>query len=174
VPVLRPPPPPPPLPVVPPPQAMSPVGEYEQEQEANHRDAVFPVPPAKGQKRALFSERLSTSTGRRWLWIAAGLSIVGTVAVEMPFLFHLAGTSEFQRLSVLCLGFGIVIATSALLFLRSDVSPTRACVVGLNTAYLANAILCLVVYSDALAAASSTSTSEPGECLLSSAPPTIP
>ena len=32
--------------------------------------------------RALFSERLSTSTGRRLLWIAAGLSIVGTMAVE--------------------------------------------------------------------------------------------
>lgn len=106
---------------------------------------------------ALFSERLSTSTGRRLLWIAAGLSIVGTIAVEMPFLFHLAGTSERQRLAVLCLGFGIVIASAALLFLRRDISPTRACVVGLNTAYLANATLCLVVYSDATGTVSSRS-----------------
>jgi hypothetical protein len=108
--------------------------------------------------RALFSERLSTSTERRLLWIAAGLSIVGTIAVEMPFLFHLAGTSEWQRLAVLCLGFGIVIASAVLLFLRRrDTSPTRACVVGLNTAYLANAAVCLVVYSDATGTVTSRS-----------------
>src|ERR1700730_19251726 len=33
--------------------------------------------------RALFSERLSTSAGRRLLWIAAGISIVGPIAVGM-------------------------------------------------------------------------------------------
>src|ERR1700738_440603 len=49
--------------------------------------------------RALFSKQLSTSTGRRFIWTASGLSIVGTIAVEMPFLFHLAGTSESQRLA---------------------------------------------------------------------------
>src|SRR5258708_40039472 len=46
--------------------------------------------------RALFSERLSTSTGSRFLWIAADLSIVRTIAVERPFLSHLAGTAECQ------------------------------------------------------------------------------
>lgn len=100
--------------------------------------------------RALFSKQLSTSAGRRILWIAVGLSICGTILVETPFLLHLAGTSAWQRLSVLCLGFGIVIASAILLLLRRrDLSPTRACLVGLNTAYLANAALCLVVYSAA-------------------------
>ena len=100
--------------------------------------------------RSLFSKRLSTPAGRRLIWIAVGLSILGTILVELPFLFHLAGTSEWQRLLVLCLGFGIVIASAALLFLRRrEMFPTRACLVGLNTAYLANAALCLVVYSEA-------------------------
>ncbi|NYF81257.1 hypothetical protein [Granulicella arctica] len=100
--------------------------------------------------RSLFSRRLSTPKGRRAIWIVVGLSILGTILVELPFLFHLAGTSEWQRLLVLCLGFGIVLASAALLFLRRHaVPPTNACLVGLNTAYLANATLCLVVYSGA-------------------------
>jgi hypothetical protein len=36
-----------------------------------------------------------------------------------------------------------------LLLSRRHISPTRACLAGLNTAYLANAALCLVVYSEA-------------------------
>jgi len=101
--------------------------------------------------RSLFSEQLSTSTGRRLMWIAAGLSACATILVQVPFLLHLAGTSEWQRLSVLGLGFGIVISSAILLFLRRrDMSPTRACLVALNTAYLANAALCLVVYSAAM------------------------
>ena len=100
--------------------------------------------------RSLFSKRLSTSAGRRLIWIAVDLSILGTILVELPFLFHLAGTSEWQRLLVLCLGLGTVIASAALLFLRRrEMFPTHACLVGLNTAYLANAALCLVVYSEA-------------------------
>src|SRR5271170_7389846 len=100
--------------------------------------------------RSFFSEQLSTPAERRIIWIVVGLSICGTILVEAPFLLHLAGTSEWQRLSVLCLGFGIVITSAALLFLRRrDMFPTRACLVGLNTAYLANAALCLVVYSAA-------------------------
>jgi hypothetical protein len=47
--------------------------------------------------RALFSKRLSTRAGRRLLWAAIGSSICGTVLVEAPFLFHLAGTSEWHR-----------------------------------------------------------------------------
>lgn len=102
--------------------------------------------------RALFSNRLSTPTGRRILWIAIGLSVFGTILVELPFLLHLAGTSAWQRLSVLSLGLGIVIASATLLYLRRRhifQAPTRACLIGLNTAYLANAVLCLIVYSDA-------------------------
>ena len=68
----------------------------------------------------------------------------------MPFLLHRAGTSELQRLSVLCLGLGIVITNAALLFARRhDASPTHACLIGLSTAYLANAALCLIIYSGA-------------------------
>ena len=100
--------------------------------------------------RSLFSKKLSAPAERRIIWIAVGLSTCGTILVEVPFLLHLAGTSEWQRLSVLCLGFGIVITSAALLFLRRrDIFRTRACLVSLSTAYLANAALCLVVYSAA-------------------------
>jgi uncharacterized membrane protein YkvI len=100
--------------------------------------------------RALFSNRLSTPAGRRVLWIVAALSVFGTIAVETPFLLHLAGTSEWQRLAVLTLGFGIVIVSGILLYLRRrSMPPTSACLAALNAAYLANAALCLVVYSDA-------------------------
>jgi hypothetical protein len=100
--------------------------------------------------RALFAQNPLTVHGRRLLWGVITLSIVGTVSVETPFLLHLAGTSEWQRLAVLSLGLG-VIAVSALILLlrRRSFSPTQACVVGLETAYLANATLCLVVYSGA-------------------------
>lgn len=101
--------------------------------------------------RALFSSRLSTKMGRRTIWVVAGASVTGTILVELPFLFHLAGTSEWQRLAVLSLGFGIVIASAVLLFIRRRrIPPTRACLAALGTAFLANAALCLVVYSDAV------------------------
>jgi hypothetical protein len=100
--------------------------------------------------RTLFSTQPSTLMGRRLVWGVVSLSIAGTIAVETPFLLHLAGTSEWQRLSVLSLGFGIVVAGSAFLFLRRrHIPPTRACLAGLETAYLGNAALCLVVYSEA-------------------------
>ena len=103
--------------------------------------------------RALFSNRLSTAMERRAIWIVAGLSALGTILVEVPFLLHLAGTSEWQRLAVLGLGFGIVIASAIILYARRHhISPTRACAAALCTAYLANASLCLVVYSDAAGA----------------------
>ena len=99
---------------------------------------------------SLASKRTSTAVGRRLIWIVVGLSICATISVETPFLLHLAGTSEWQRLAILCLGFGIVIASGAGLLLgRRRISPTRACHVGLSTSYLANAALCLVVYSNA-------------------------
>jgi hypothetical protein len=101
--------------------------------------------------RALFSKELSTSAGRRLIWIAAGLSACATILVQVPFLLHLAGTSEWQRLSILSLDFGIVVTSAILLFLRRrDLPPTRACLAALNAAYLANAALCLVVYSAAV------------------------
>jgi hypothetical protein len=53
--------------------------------------------------RAFFSKQLSTPAGRRIIWIAVSLSICATILVEAPFLLHLAGTSEWQRLSVLSL-----------------------------------------------------------------------
>jgi len=100
--------------------------------------------------RSLASKQKSTPVGRRLLWIFVGLSISATTSVETPFLLHLAGTSEWQRLTILCLGFGIVIASGAgLFFRRGRISPDQACLVGLSTAYLANAALCLVVYSNA-------------------------
>ncbi len=88
--------------------------------------------------------------GRRLIWAIVGLSVAGTVAVEAPFLLHLAGTSEWQRFIVLSLGFGIVVASAAILFLRRrHIAPTLACLAGLDTAYLANMALCLVVYAGA-------------------------
>lgn len=100
--------------------------------------------------RMLFAARLSTRSGRRALWIVTGLSIAATVLVELPFLRHLAGTSEWQRLVVLGLGLGIALVSTVMLWLqRSHIAPTRACVAGLDTAYLANAALCLVVYAEA-------------------------
>ncbi len=100
--------------------------------------------------RSLLSGQLPTATGRRFLWGAAGLSMVGTTLVEAPFLLHLAGTSDWQRLAVLGLGSGIMAASVVVLLARRrHFSPTRACVAALETAYLANASLCLVVYSGA-------------------------
>jgi hypothetical protein len=100
--------------------------------------------------RALFSRRLSTPTGRRLIWTAVALSICGTILVTVPFLLrlgNLAHMNEWRRLSILGPTLGILIVSGALLFLaRHSVQPTRAALVGLNSAYLANAALCLVVY----------------------------
>jgi hypothetical protein len=90
----------------------------------------------------------------RGVWGLALLSIAGTTAVEAPFLLHLAGTSEWQRFVVLGLGFGIVICSlSVLLLRRSRIAPLSACIAGLETAYLANASLCLIVYAAATGSA---------------------
>ena len=98
--------------------------------------------------RALFATQLSTTLERRLIGTASTLSILGTILVELPFLLHLAGTSAWQRLTVLSLGFGVMLASSVTLYLRRrQISPTNSCLIALNTAYLANAALCLVVYS---------------------------
>jgi len=100
--------------------------------------------------RSLFSRRLSTPAGRRLIWTVLALSICGTMLVEIPFLLrlgNLARMNQWRRLSIVCPTFGIIIASGAFLFLRRrDILPTRACLVGLNAAYLANAALCLIVY----------------------------
>jgi hypothetical protein len=100
--------------------------------------------------RALFSRGLSTPAGRRLIWTVVALSICGTISVTVPFLLRLgnpAHMNEWRRLAILGPTYGIVIASGALLFLsRRSILTTRAALVGLNTAYLANAALCLVVY----------------------------
>jgi hypothetical protein len=100
--------------------------------------------------RPMFGPLPSTPLERRLIWAAVASSAIGTTMVEAPFLLHLAGTSEWQRFSVLGLGFGTMGASAILLLrFRRQISPTRACLAGLETAYLANAALCLVVYSNA-------------------------
>jgi hypothetical protein len=100
--------------------------------------------------RWLFSARPLAAAALRLIWSLAGLSVIGTILVETPFLLHLAGTSAWQRLAVLSLGFGIMIASAVLLVRhRRCISPVQGCLLGLDTAYLANAALCLVVYSEA-------------------------
>lgn len=100
--------------------------------------------------RSLFSATPSTAIGRRMIWCAVAFSTGGTILVMTPFMLHLAGTRGWPSLSILSVGFGILIASAVLLFLRRHhISSTRACLVALDTAYLANAALCLVVYAGA-------------------------
>jgi hypothetical protein len=95
----------------------------------------------------LISDRSVTPVQYRILWTLISLSVAGTLAVETPFLLHLAGTSEWQRLAVLTFGVGIVLVSAASLIVRRrEIDARRACIVGLNSAFLANATLCLVVY----------------------------
>jgi hypothetical protein len=100
--------------------------------------------------RALFSKVLSTPAGRRVIWVVVALSICGTILVTLPFLLrlgNLAHMHEWRRLAILGPTLGILIASGVILFLsRRSILPTRAALAGLNTAYLANAALCLVVY----------------------------
>lgn len=100
---------------------------------------------------SLFSRRESAPYGRRLIWILVVLSICGTLLVTWPFLFrlgNLARMKQWRWLSILGPTYGILIASGALLFLtRRRIVPNRASLVGLNTAYLANAAFCLVVYA---------------------------
>ena len=107
-------------------------------------------------RSAFFSKELSTSLERRVIWTITILCVCGTFAVEIPFLLHRAGTSEAQRLVVLFLGYGIPIVTAVLLLKhKAEISPTHACLIGLNASYLANAGLCLPVYGQVAGALSS-------------------
>ena len=101
--------------------------------------------------RSLFSSRLSTPAGRRVIWILVALLICGTISVTLPFLLrlgNLARMKESRWLSIVCPTLGIIIVSGVLLFFRRrELLPTRACLVGLNTAYLANAAFCVTVYA---------------------------
>jgi hypothetical protein len=99
---------------------------------------------------SLYTKEPLAIGARRVLWGANAFSIGTTVAVETPFLLHLAGTSAWQRLAILSLGLGILLCSGTVLFLRRrQISIMDACLAGLSTAYLANAALCLVVYNGA-------------------------
>lgn len=98
----------------------------------------------------LFSKELPISAGRHFVRIISALSICGTIMVEVPFLLHLAGTRGWPRFSMLSAGFGIIIVGAAILFTRwSYMSAAHLNIACLNTAYLANAALCLIVYNHA-------------------------
>jgi hypothetical protein len=100
--------------------------------------------------RVLFAGRGLTRTARRFIWGVVSLSLAGTLLVELPFLLHLAGTSEWQRFIVLGLGFSIILASVLVLVLRRrHFAAAEACIAGLDAAYLANLSLCLVVYAGA-------------------------
>ena len=72
---------------------------------------------------------------------------IGNCAILVAPWEPRAYMNEWRRLSILGPTLGILIVSGALLFLtRRSILPTRAALVGLNTAYLANAALCLVVY----------------------------
>jgi hypothetical protein len=108
--------------------------------------------------RTTFTDRPCTVRQQRILSVVSAASACGTAAVEVPFLLHLAGTSEWQRFTVLGAGLGIIVASGALLpLLRRRLASTDACAAPLNAAYLANALLCLIVYSDAPGSVSSRS-----------------
>jgi hypothetical protein len=96
----------------------------------------------------ILSAKRPVQLGTRVLWVAIVLSILGTMSVEVPFLMLRAGTSPRQRAAVIGLGLGTIIFSGVLLFLRwSALSSLERCLAGLETAYLANALLCVVVYS---------------------------
>jgi hypothetical protein len=97
--------------------------------------------------RMLFSRQPSTPMERRLIWSAVGCSVGCTILVHVPFLLRFAGETRWQRLALPSLIFGIA-ALSAIgaLLLRRQISPTRACIVGLDTAYLGNSLLSLIMY----------------------------
>jgi hypothetical protein len=101
--------------------------------------------------RSLGSKQLFTSVGRRLIWAAVAVSICGTILVEAPILLGLGNLAHMHAgrwLSMTCPAFGVMIACAALLILRrGKIFPSRACFVGLNAAYLANAAICLVIYA---------------------------
>jgi hypothetical protein len=101
--------------------------------------------------RSLFSTQPSTRVGRRVIWTAVVSSICGTISVAVPFLLRLGNLAHMKQgrwLSILCPTLGIIIVSGAMLLVRRrQIAPTSACLVGLYTAYLANAAFCLAIYA---------------------------
>jgi len=99
--------------------------------------------------RSIKSKPLPSALFKRILWIVIIVSGVGTLFVEGPFLLHLAGTSEAQRLEVIFSGIGIILISGIFLYVsRKKLHPIEAFIIGLTSAYLANAFLCLIVYGE--------------------------
>jgi hypothetical protein len=99
--------------------------------------------------RMLKSVQLLSISLRRILWFIIIFSGLGTLLVEGPFLLHLAGTSELQRLEVIFSGIGMILISGISLYVkRKKIHPITACIIGLTAAYLANAFLCLIVYGE--------------------------
>lgn len=100
---------------------------------------------------SLFSRQPLALFGRRLIWIIVVLSICGTLLVTAPCLLRLGifgRMNAWRWLSIIVPTFGILIAGGALLFLtRHRILPNHASLVGLNTAYLAHAAFCLVIYA---------------------------
>ena len=103
--------------------------------------------PAIWVRARLLSAQRTSWVERRVVWGIIGLSVCGTLLVEAPFLLHLAGARGWPSLTLLVTGLGVLGLSGTVLFYRRHYwSPARACMAGLNTAYLANAALCLIVY----------------------------
>lgn len=78
--------------------------------------------------------------------------------MQVPFLLGRAGTSQAQRILILSLGLGVILVSGLILLLRiRHVPPTRTCFAAIDTAYLSNASLCLIVYAGAKGSLSSRS-----------------
>lgn len=100
--------------------------------------------------RSLVSEQSPSVLERRIIWCLVSVSGIGTVAVETPFLLHLAGTKGWPSLSMLIVGLGVLMVSAVVLLRgRRWISPMQACLIGLSAAYLANLSLVLIVYSTA-------------------------
>ncbi len=100
--------------------------------------------------RVLSSAQSPNLVMRRILWVVIIFSAIGTLLVEAPFLLHLAGTSELQRLEVIFLGIGIILSSGIFLSVkRKKINPARALIMGITSAYLSNAFICLIVYGEA-------------------------
>jgi len=100
---------------------------------------------------SLLSRRRFASYGRRPIWVIVVLSICGTLTISVPFLLRLGNLAHMKPgrwLLILGPTYGILVASGMLLVLaRHRILPARACLAGLNAAYLANAAFCLAVYA---------------------------
>lgn len=101
--------------------------------------------------QSIFSRSSLSLAGRRFVWVLVALSVCGTMTVEVPFILRLGNFAHLgieRVLSVVCFGLGPMAVCGLILLLRlRNISPSNACFVGLNGAWLANAGLCLYFYA---------------------------